>query len=85
MTTEKLEVSLVEKLRELNTRKNELIVNAGQLHLDIKQLNTMISVIETEFENTNKELNGLLSDLEKQYPMGELDLNEGIVIYESAE
>jgi hypothetical protein len=29
MTTEKLEVSLVEKLRELNTRKNELIINAG--------------------------------------------------------
>ena len=81
MTTEKLEVSLVEKLRELNTRKNELIVNAGQLHLDIKQLNTMISVIETEFENTNKELNGLLSDLEKQYPNGEIDLVEGTVIF----
>ena len=81
MTTEKLEVSLVEKLRELNTRKNELIVNAGQLHLDIKQINTMISVIETEFENTNKELNGLLSDLEKQYPNGEIDLVEGTVIF----
>ena len=81
MTTEKLEVSLVEKLRELNTRKNELIVNAGQLHLDIKQLNTMISVVETEFENTNKELNGILSDLEKQYPNGEIDLVEGTVIF----
>lgn len=81
MTTEKLEVPLVEKLRELNTRKNELIVNVGQLHLDIKQLNTVISVVETEFENTNKELNGLLSDLEKQYPNGEIDLIEGTVIF----
>jgi hypothetical protein len=81
MTTEKLEVSLVEKLRELNTRKNELIVNVGQLHLDIKQLNTMLSVVESEFENTNKELNGLLSDLEKQYPNGEIDLIEGTVIF----
>jgi hypothetical protein len=81
MTTEKLEVSLVEKLRELNTKKNELIVNAGQLHLDIKQLNTMLSVVESEFENTNKELNGLLSDLEKQYPNGEIDLVEGTVIF----
>ena len=77
----KLESSLVEKLKELNTRKNELIVNAGQLHLDIKQLNTMISVVETEFENTNKELNGILSDLEKQYPNGEIDLVEGTVIF----
>ena len=81
MTTEKLEVSLVEKLRELNTRKNELIINAGQFHLDIKQLNSALSVIEAQFEATNKELNLLLSDLEKKYPTGEIDLVEGTVIF----
>jgi hypothetical protein len=81
MATEKLEVSLVEKLKELNTRKNELIINAGQLHLDIKQMNTVLSVVETEFENTNKELNALLFDLEKKYPNGEIDLVEGTVIF----
>lgn len=81
MATEKLEVSLVEKLKELNDKKNELIINVGQLHLDIKQLNTLISTAETEFENTNKELNLLLSDLEKQYPNGEIDLVEGTVIF----
>ena len=81
MATEKLEVSLVEKLKELNTRKNELIINAGQLHLDIKQINTVLSVVETEFENTNKELNGLLFNLEKEYPNGEIDLVEGTVIF----
>ena len=65
--TQKLESSLVEKLKELNTRKNELIINAGQLHLDIKQLNTVLSVVETEFDNTNKELKDALKagDLEK--------------------
>jgi hypothetical protein len=73
---------LVEKLKELNTRKNELIINAGQLHLDIKQMNTVLSVVETEFENTNKELNALLFDLEKKYPNGEIDLIEGNVIYQ---
>ena len=82
MTTEKLEVSLVEKLKELNTRKNELTINAGQLHLDIKQMNKVLSVVETEFENTNKELNALLFDLEKKYPNGEIDLIEGNVIYQ---
>ena len=81
MTTQKLEVSLVEKLRELNTRKNELIINAGQLHLDIKQMNVLLSVVEAEFENTSKELNSVLSDLEKQYPNGEIDLVEGTVIF----
>jgi hypothetical protein len=79
--TKKLESSLVEKLKELNTRKNELIINAGQLHLDIKQMNTVLSVVETEFENANKELNGLLFNLEKEYPNGEIDLVEGTVIF----
>jgi hypothetical protein len=81
MTTEKLEVSLVEKLKELNNKKSELILNVGQLHLDIKQLNDVLSLVESEFENTNKELNLLLSDLEKQYPNGEIDLVEGTVIF----
>jgi DNA repair exonuclease SbcCD ATPase subunit len=81
MTTEKLEVSLVEKLKELNTKKIELISNAGQLHLDIKQMNDVLSLVEAEFENTAKELNSLLSDLEKQYPNGEIDLAEGTVIF----
>jgi len=81
MATENLEVSLVEKLRELNNKKNELIINAGQLHLDIKQLNTAITAVEIEFEITNKELNLLLSDLEKKYPNGEIDLVEGTVIF----
>ena len=78
---QKLESSLVEKLKELNTRKNELIVNTGQLHLEIKQLEKLISVVEFEFEDTNKQLNSLLSDLEKQYPNGEIDLLEGIVTF----
>ncbi len=81
MATEKLEVSLVSKLRELNNAKNELIINVGQLHLEIKQLNTLISTAENEFENINKELNLLLSNLEKQYPNGEIDLVEGTVIF----
>ena len=78
---QKLESSLVEKLKELNTRKNELIVNTGQLHLEIKQLEKLISVVEFEFEDTNKQLNSLLSDLEKQYPNGEIDLLQGTVIF----
>lgn len=81
MATEKLEISLLEKLRELNTRKNEIIINTGQLHLDIMQLNKLISNAETEFEDINKQLNSLLSDLEKKYPKGEIDLTEGVIIF----
>lgn len=81
MATEKLEISLLEKLREINTRKNEIIINTGQLHLDIMQLKKLISNAETEFEDINKQLNSLLSDLEKKYPKGEIDLTEGVIIF----
>ena len=81
MATEKLEISLLEKLREINTRKNEIIINTGQLHLDINQLNKLISNAESEFEDINRQLNSLLSDLEKKYPKGEIDLTEGVIIF----
>jgi len=80
--TKKLDESLITKIRELNTKKNELIVNAGQLHLNIKQLKTVITAVEYEFENTDKELSLILSDLEQQYPNGEIDLIEGVILFQ---
>jgi hypothetical protein len=77
--TEKLEESILLKIKELSTRKNELIVNAGQLHLDLAELNKILSIVESEYEQTNRELNLILADLNTKYPMGELDLDEGTV------
>ena len=57
LQTEKLEESILSKIKELNNRKNELIANAGQLHLDVAELNKIILVIEDEYVQTNKELN----------------------------
>jgi len=80
--TKKLDESLITKIRELNTKKNELIVSAGQLHLNMKQLKTVITAVEYEFENTDKELSLILSDLEQQYPNGEIDLIEGVILFQ---
>jgi hypothetical protein len=80
--TEKLEESVVEKLRQLNTRKNELIINTGQVHLDITELERVLTMLEVEFQQTSKEMNTILSDFEKKYPNGEIDLVEGIVVYQ---
>jgi hypothetical protein len=82
LQTEKLEESILSKIKELNNRKNELTVNAGQLHLDIAELNKIILVIEAEYAQTNKELNVILSDLNQKYPNGEIDLIEGKIIYQ---
>ncbi len=81
MATEKLENSLVEKIRNLKNKQGEIIVNVGQLHLELKQLQIFIEASEKEYQSVSTELNGILSELEKKYPNGEIDLNEGTVIY----
>ena len=81
MATEKLEESILSKIKELNNRKNELIENAGQLHLDVAELNKIILVIEDEYIQTNKELNIILADLNQKYPNGEINLVEGNVTF----
>jgi hypothetical protein len=81
LQTEKLEESILSKIKELNNRKNELIVNAGQLHLDVAELNKIILVIEDEYVQTNKELNIILADLNQKYPNGEINLVEGNVTF----
>ena len=81
MATEKLEESILSKIKELNNRKNELIANAGQLHLDVAELNKIILVIEDEYIQTNKELNIILADLNQKYPNGEINLLEGNVTF----
>ncbi len=81
LQTEKLEESILSKIKELNNRKNELIANAGQLHLDIAELNKIILVIEDEYIQTNKELNIILADLNQKYPNGEINLLEGNVTF----
>jgi hypothetical protein len=82
LQTEKLEESILSKIKELNNRKNELIVNAGQLNLDIAELKKIIVVVESEYSATNKELNSILADLNEKYPNGEIDLVEGTLIYQ---
>jgi hypothetical protein len=82
LQTEKLEESILLKIKELNNRKNELTINAGQLHLDIAELNKIIAIVEAEYGQANKELNVILSDLNQKYPNGEIDLIEGNILYQ---
>ena len=79
MASEKLEASLVESLKTLSSRKNELIVQTGQIHLEIKELNNMIVRAESEYLSVSNQLDSLLADLQKKYPNGEIDLAEGII------
>lgn len=81
MATEQLEVSLVETLKNLSLKKNELTLKVGEIHLELKELTTILSKIETEYVDTSNELNKLLAELQQNYPNGEIDLLEGTVTF----
>lgn len=90
--TENLPKETLELLINSQTKANELILNLGQVHLRIRELNNQIVKleeskleIETEIDSSSKQFSELIKALEIQYPQGEVDLNQGIVIYESPE
>jgi hypothetical protein len=90
--TEKLSQELIDDLRGMQTKANELIIGIGQTHLKLKNFKIEMTKImeeqksmELEFELNDSKFTNAIKELDKKYPMGELDLNEGIVIYESAE
>ena len=90
--TEKLSPEIIENLRGMQTKANELVIGLGQLHLRIKdfkleteRLISQQKQMEIDFESNDNEFTKIIKDLETKYPKGEVDLNEGIVIYESAE
>ena len=87
--TEKLSQELIDDLRGMQIRANELVIGIGQSHLKLKEFRIEMTKImdeqksmEIEFELNNSKFTTAIRDLEKQYPKGEIDLNEGIVIYE---
>ena len=90
--TEQLPKETLDKLVSYQNQANELILNLGQVHLRIRELKLEIerleSVkegVETESDKIGLEFNEVIKDLEKTYPKGEIDLKEGVVIFESAE
>jgi hypothetical protein len=90
--TETLSPETVNDLRSMQSKANELIVGLGQIHLRIKDFKAETQrlideqqLMEIEFESNDKRFTDTIRDLEAKYPKGEVDLNQGIVIYESAE
>jgi len=90
--TEQLPKETLELLINSQTKATELILSLGQIHLRIRDFNNQIVKleesklqIEAEIDSSSKQFVELTRALEVQYPQGEVDLNQGIVIYESPE
>ena len=89
---EKLSQETIDKLSLGQSKLNESILNIGQIHLRLRELNSEIERLnalkienESKFDISQNEFNKLLSDLEINYPNGEVDLKEGTVTFQSDE
>jgi hypothetical protein len=89
---EKLEESVVVKLRELQTKANDSILGLGELELRLRELNAELEQINQAkkevlaiYDQSIAGISAELKNLEITYPKGEIDLIEGVVIFDIAE
>lgn len=78
---EKIDDNVINNIKELSTKKEELFSNIGQAHLELRELKKILSAMELEFDSVATRLNGILNDLNTKYPNGEINLNDGTVEY----
>ena len=86
---EKLETEVVELLKQNQTKANEAVLNLGQAELRIIELKVELEKVEKFKEDVLKlyrtsvdSINTELGKLETEYPNGEVDLIEGVVIFD---
>jgi hypothetical protein len=89
---EKLDQSTLDNIISHQTKMNEIMLSLGQVHLrnrelmeEINNLNKIKLDLEAKADTVSAEFNVSLKELEVKYPKGEIDINEGVVIFESAE
>lgn len=81
LQTQKLEEFEFINLKNLSSKKTELVYNIGQLYLELSELKKIIAGAETEYNQISSELDKLLTELNQKYPNGEIDLNDGTVSF----
>jgi len=89
---EKLQPEQLEKLKVFQAKSNDIVVSLGQLsvrtrelNIEIKRLEKVKEELDLDFDKNADELSVILKELEAKYPMGEIDLKEGVVIFDVEE
>jgi hypothetical protein len=88
--TEKLEQDVLDKILKAQNDANQIIFELGQVSLRTRELDTELNGLkgikkdmEDKFDNLSLQLENTISDLRRKYPNGEIDLQEGVVIFET--
>ena len=86
---EKLQPEQLEKLKEFQAKSNDIVVSLGQISIRIREFNNEIKKLEKikqeldlDFDKNADELGLIVKELAAKYPKGELDLKEGVVIFD---
>jgi hypothetical protein len=89
---ESLSSDVLDSIKEKRDEVSNLVMELGQISLRTRELrNELVKLdqvkisMENRFDEVNEEVKEILTELEVKYPKGEIDLNEGIVYFESAE
>ncbi len=78
-------------IKEKNAKINDIVNAFGQIYLRKKELNEELEKLETtlaqaedDFKETNDSLREELNALDKEYPRGQINLQEGTLTYNPA-
>jgi hypothetical protein len=89
---ESLNVDVLDSIKEKRNEVANLVMELGQISLRTRELRNELANLdqlkismENRFDTVNEEVKAILAELEVKYPKGEIDLNEGMVYFESAE
>lgn len=83
-TKVQIDDSKLEGVRNANQKLSQIVNSLGSAHIrrkeledELENLDDRVSELEEDFKSTNAELRNEVSNLEKEYPVGELDLGTG--------
>jgi hypothetical protein len=89
---EKLQPEQFEQLKKFQAKSNDIVLSLGQISIRTRELQTEIKRLESvkeeldlDFDKNAEELSVVLKELEAKYPKGEVNLNDGTVIFDVEE
>tara|TARA_B110000208_G_scaffold132255_1_gene160220 strand:+ start:191 stop:580 length:390 start_codon:yes stop_codon:yes gene_type:complete len=89
LVTRTLEEGVVTPIKEANEEISQLVNVFGQLYLrrkeledELVKLDEGVEKAEVDFKEKNDAIRVLVSDLEKEYPRGQLDLQKGTITFD---
>jgi hypothetical protein len=91
LLTIELSEEMLGSIKEKNAKTQDIVQAFGQiylrrkeLHEELEKLDSTLEQAEGDFKETQGELKEILSGLDKEYPRGQINLQDGTLTYNPA-